>query len=289
MKNIFYTFIIICLLFSCRSNNKQKEQDTVKVKSPSNQSNAFIKKFKPLIQGVWVKKDYIDMLSKNRSPYTSFKGLQGIAEFEIHLPDVADSTNIGYSLNNHEGAEFVLFFKSGQKPNSLKTSLPDYKTKGDFYELGYNVTTGKDTTIVFYHYSQRKQIIDSSLYVKVAQKADDSADAGWGVDYITNKKLIIGSYLGTDSTSSSLKIEFKSNGKLDGFHNFKNYLISTDFEAGPANNLDQIGIYESDFMKAKWYSFKFDKDTLNLYDMYSNTDSTLLFVGKRIYKLVKQK
>jgi len=37
------------------------------------------------------------------------------------------------------------------------------------------------------------------------------------------------------------------------------------------------------------YSFKFSADTLNLYNTYPNADSTELVLGKRVYKLVRQK
>ena len=241
------------------------------------------------MQGVWVKSNYLNSISKTESPYKSFKELRGVASMTIAVEHIKnDSISIGYSLNNHEGGNFTIYFIAGQKLTLLKTNLSGYDGNNSFYELGCCVK-GVDTSLILYHYNKNNRIIDSIFYTRVANKATDESDAGWGIDYITNKKLATGSYEGVDSAGVSVKIEFKDNGKVYGFYNSKNYYISTDFEAGPANNLDQIGFYESDLMKAKWYSFKFNKDTLNLYNTYHNADSTLLFVGKRMYKLVKQK
>jgi hypothetical protein len=54
------------------------------------------------------------------------------------------------------------------------------------------------------------------------------------------------------------------------------------------NNLDEIVFY---FLgnNNTGYSFKINADTLSLYDTHPNADSTLSILGKRIYKLVKQK
>ena len=162
MKNTLYVSILISLLFSCKSNTKENSKDTIAVKSTANQTQKLIQKFKPIIEGVWVKKEYVNRVAKSKSPYISFKALGGVAEFEIQISDSGDSTHIGYSLNNHEGADFVLYFKTGQRPTSLKINLPDYETKGNFYELGYNIKNS-DTTMVLYHYNRQNQIIDSTL------------------------------------------------------------------------------------------------------------------------------
>jgi hypothetical protein len=115
-----------------------------------------------------------------------------------------------------------------------------------------------------------------------------SDDMGFGIDYITNKKLITGKYTTTDSTGNRLKVEFNNNGKVSGFLNFKTYYINADFEAGLENNLDEID-FDVNTKKQKTFTFRFNADTLNLYDTYENADSTKLVLGKLKYKLVRHR
>jgi len=290
MKNVLYILLITTLFFSCKSNIKQRVKDSTNTSnSGGNQTYDLIQKFRPFIQGIWVKKTYMEDAYETKSPYTSRLKLRGVAGMQIKLPhSKSDSADVGYSLNNHEGGDFILYFKLGQKPNSLKINLPDYDVKNNFYEIGY-VIKGNDTSLVLYHYDKNNHVIDSTIYTKVADEASDENDAGWGIQYIINKMLITGRYLAIDSAGATSKIEFTNAGKLSGFDNFKKFYISTDFEAGPENNIDQIGFYQSEISKAKWYSFKFQADTLKLYNIGENADSTLLTIGKLKYKLIRQK
>ena len=240
------------------------------------------------MEGVWVRSDYINDLIKTRSPYLSRSGLRDVASIMIKMPDgKSDSVNVGYSLNNHEGAEFVMYFKTRQLPTSLKLSLPDYDIISNFYELGYSVRE-RDTALILYHYNKTNQVIDKTVYTKVADKATDKNDAGWGITYITHKKLIVGKYLMSDSKGHRSIVEFADNNQVHGFLDFKTYYVNADFEAGPENNLDEID-FNINTKKQKGFTFKFSAGTLNLYDTKENADSTLLLIGKLRYKLVRQK
>ena len=234
-----------------------------------------------------MKSDYINDVEKTRSPYESHYKLKGVASIAIALPnDKGDSARIGYSLNNHEGSDFVIYFKTGQMSTSLKTSLPDYDIKTNFYELGYKVKN-QDTTLIFYHYNKHREIINAVKFTKVLNSLPLD-DMGYGIEYVTDEKLISGKYSTVDSTGNSFKIEFNSEGKVTGFLDFKTYYINTDFEAGPENNLDEID-FDVSTPKQKSYTFKFNVDTIDLYDIDHNADSTLLMTGKLKYKLVRQK
>jgi len=262
MKNAFYVLLLGGLIASCKSGNKNPVADsTSKITTSVDQGNKLIEKFAPLIQGVWVKEAYISSIGKTGSPYRSFKQLRGVASLFINVKNIKDdSLVIGYSLNNHEGAQFPLYFKRGKQSNSLLTGLPDYDLKSNSNELGY-VINGRDTTLIFYHYNKNKNLIDSTIYSRVANNASAEDDAGKGIELITNKILISGNYNLTDINGTISKVSFNNNGSISGFLNFKNYYVATDFEAGPENNLDQIyfDLYEK---SQKQYLFKLKPYTI---------------------------
>jgi len=288
MKNILFVILIAVVISSCKSKTEQAAADTTSAAIANDaETEKLIAQFKPIIEGVWVKKSYVQSVLSTLSPYKSWKEFWGVACLEIYLPDDgSDSTHVGYSLNNHEGSDFVLFLKQGHLLTSLKIDLPDYDVKNNFYELGYEINKG-ETNLALYHYSAKGEIIDKTLYTKVASRAKGDGDAAWGIEHITNKQLFSGKYeLIGDNVP--VEVNFNDDGNATGFPNAKNYYILTDFMAGPANNLDQItfNLYQSDQAD---YTYKFNADTLSIYDIKTNPDSTLLLVGKLRYKLVRQK
>jgi 6-phosphogluconate dehydrogenase len=58
--------------------------------------------------------------------------------------------------------------------------------------------------------------------------------------------------------------------------------------AGPENNLDEI-LFDWNTKNQKSFTFKFSKDTLNIYETREDADSINLIVDKLKYKLVKHK
>jgi len=198
-----------------------------------------------------------------------------------------DSVDIGYSVNNHEASDFMLYSKTGRISTSLKTALPDYDLESNFYELGYSMQ-GKVTTLILYHYNKSRKIIDKTSYTKVANKATDTTDAAWGIQYITNAKVMNGTYITRDSLGNRLKVKFDSEGRMSGLYNFSSFLINTDFVVSYQNNLDEI-IFDIDSKHGKFYTFKIKADTLKLYDTQPNTDSSKDIIGRLKYKFVRKK
>lgn len=284
MKNRLYVLLILSACFSCKSKSNQNTKDSTVTNT---QTEALIKKFKPILQGVWVKADYIADIIKTRSPYNSKSKILGIASIEVEMKDLTrDSILAGVSLNNHEDAQFTIYFKPGERSNSLKINWPDYEVKGNFYELGYDIKNS-DTSLVLYHYTKNQHLLDSTIYSKVLN-SQSSDDAGYGIQYITNKKLISGSYVASGIDGPSFKANFDNEGNVSGLLDFKTYYMSTDFEVGIENNMDQI-YFDIDTKKQKSYLYKFNADTLNLYETTENSDSTKLVLGRLKYKLVRQK
>lgn len=287
MKNGAFLIIVLTALISCKSKTKTPVSDTVLQTINTSVKPSLLQQFKPIMQGSWIKSDYITDLSQTKSPYISSKKLTNAVALEIELNEVQDdSVKVGVSLNNHEGTEFTLFFKQGHKPNSLKTNWVDYKVSSNFYELGYQITGG-DTSLFLYHYNKNNHIIDSVKYTRVLAKQKDN-DLGYGITYITNKLLISGNYELIEDNGATSKISFNNEGKVSGFPDYETYYVNTDFVAGPQNDLDQFS-FNINTKQQKDYLFKINLDTLNIYNIDFSADSVHLKWGTLKYKLVKRK
>ena len=282
-KNLLL-LLTLGILIACNSKSKPAKADSAKTITSSDPLQQLRRKFKPFITGSWVKRSYIDSLAKTRSPYSSKGELGGVAALSAGVPDTGGSTHIGYSMNNHEGADFILYLKPGLKSNTLKTNLTDYSGKGDFYELGYNVKNS-DTALVLYHYNRNKHITDSAQYTKVTALNKD--DAASGIEHITNQTLISGLYT-LSEPGKVTRVRFYDDGKITGLSNFKTYYVNTDFEADLESNPDEV-IFDLQTKQQKSFAFKFDKDTLNIFDTKPGADLENLIVDKLKYKLIKQR
>jgi len=277
-------FLVLIAFTACNSKSKSAAADSAASNAAQTQATPF-QKFKQAMDGSWVVSGYITSLAKTRSPYNSRHEFSMVAAMSIGLSAGAgDSAHIGYSLNNHEGGDFIVYNKLGQRPNALKTKLIDGNSDGGFYELGYSIKNS-DTSVIVYHYNKNKGLADSVSYTKVITFND--TDASGGIEYITNKMLFSGTYTIAD-TVAGLEVKLEDNGKISGLSDFKTYLVNTDFVAGPENNLDEI-IFDWSTKKQKSYAFKFNKDTLNMYETKEAADSINLVVDKLKYKLVKHK
>lgn len=280
MKQLTYIFLTIFILTSC-SNDK-----TSTVDNSSNQIDSLKQKFIPILNGIWVLTDYIKAIEKTKSPLKAADKLQGVVTMIIDAEIKSDSIDVGASWNNHEGYNFSTYFVQGQKQNSLKTNIPDYNEKTNFYELGFETISDK-TFLVLYHYSKTNKLIDKKAFTKVAEKQQDN-DAAWGLQYIVNQKLFSGNYLLIDSTNSSTKINLKSDGSLTGYSDFKTYYVFTDFMGGPETILDGIA-FNINEKNSKWFAFKIHGDTTFLYSTIGEEEAgELLQLDKIKYKLVRQ-
>lgn len=285
MRNTALVFIAVVVFTSCKNHKKQSPTGDVANNKPLNATEALIKKFNPIINGVWVKTDYILDITKNKSPYQSGADFNNQATIVIDTSYLAkDTLSVGASLNNHEGSNFTILFAPGQQPNSLKTRLLDYDTETNYYELGYEIAHN-DTNIVLYHYNKKNKLIDEVKYTRVLNSQPKNGGADYGISYITNKLLITGKYTLADSSGSPMNIQFYNDSKVLGLGDFTTYEVITDFTEC---NTDLI--YFDDYEKNRHgFSFKLKSDTLNIYEVKENADSTKQEVGKLKYKLVKYK
>jgi hypothetical protein len=178
---------------------------------------------------------------------------------------------------NHDGSELTLKFKYGSNSSRILFGAG---------ELGYSIKNG-DTILTTYWPDEKSKQIITTNYKRALHKQPDH-NLGFGLDYMINKGLIAGSYLFTDSTGVTSRVNFEADGKVSGFYKFTKYGINIDLNSDAMDNLDEIG-FDFDSKNHKSYSFKFDADTLKLYDTKPNADSTELVLDKLRYKLVRVK
>jgi len=257
---------------------KQSEKDASSKILTSNLSKDLIKKFKPMIQGVWVKADYVNKVSKTKSPLAASDQATGITIMYINTDNTnGDSIIVPVGSYNHDGSTLTLKFI----PRENKSSI----ALGDG-ELTYSVGH-RDTILTFANFDQEKKQFIKTQYIRTfkRQPNDDLAD---GIDYYINKILVAGNYTLTDSTGTKFKVNLSEDGKVSGFLNCKTYMINIDLNSDVNDNLDGIYFKSAD-KENKNFSFKINADTLSLYETYENADSTELLLGKLKYKLIRNK
>lgn len=279
MKNTLYVLLITGLFLSCKSNTKQEVKDSTNTIKPGvDQTQDLIRKFKTIIQGVWVEKDYVDKVIKTKSPLAAEDEIGDITTMYINTDHIHGDSIIVAMGDNHEGSERILKFQPGKTSSTIKFGSG---------ELGYLIEKGDTILLVSWFNDQKKKNVITK-YSKALNKQHDN-NLGQGLNYVINKGLIAGNYTLADSTGGIFQINFSDYGKVSGFSDFKSYEINIDLNEEPMDNLDEIIFFDMDNKNNKSYSFKIEADTLNLYNTYPNNDSTQLILGKRVYKLVKQK
>lgn len=280
MRQLTYIILTVFILTSC-SNDKTSTAD-----NGANQTDSLKQNFIPILNGVWVFTDYINAIEQTKSPLKAADKLQEVVTMIIDGTIKSDSIEVGASWNNHEGYSFTTYFLTGQTRNSLKTNIPDYDEKSNFYELGYE-TINNETFLFLYHYNKTNKLLDKKKFTKVADKQLDN-DAAWGLQYLVNEKLFSGNYLLIDSTNSTTKVNLKSDGTLTGHSDFKAFYVFTDFMGGPETILDGIA-FNLNEKNSKWFAFKINSDTTYLYSTTGDEEAgELLQIDKIQYKLVRQ-
>ncbi len=280
MRQLTYILLTFFILTSC-SNDKISTAD-----NSANRIDSLKQNFIPIFNGVWVLTDYIKAIEQTKSPLKAADKLQGVVTMIIDAGIKSDSIEVGASWNNHEGYNFTTYFIAGQNLNSLKTNIPDYDERTNYYDLGYE-TINNETFLFLYHYNKSNKLIDKKRFTKVADEQRDN-DAAWGLQYIVNEKLFSGNYLLIDSTNSSSKINLKSDGSLTGYSDFKTFYVFTDFTGGPETILDGIA-FNIQTNNSKGFAFTISNDTTYLYSTTGDEEAGELSQFDRIqYKLVRQ-
>ena len=269
MKRILY-LLILSVAFTACSNN-ESDQDAANNK-PLDQSQALIHQFKPVINGVWVKKNYIKQLIKKKSPLAAAERAIGITTMYIDTAKIkGDSLPVPAGWNNHEGNTVTLRFQPGKNTTTIELGTD---------ELSYTIKNG-DTTLIIYHYDRDTKETSSAKYIKAMDK-QPAGDVAYAMNYMINHGIIAGKYQATDSRGKASTVQFTDDGKVSGFPGFSTYFIQNDLSAGPKNDFDEI-IFNPKGSGQTSYAFTIGGKNITLYDVKAGKQGDLK------YKLVRKR
>lgn len=255
MKRIICPLLILSIFLSCKSKTADTDQDTTGTGKPLDQSQALLHQFKPLINGVWVKKDYIKKVKKSKSPLEAVDNGTGVTIMYIDTTQLkGDSITVPVVLNNHEGTNVSLNFQPGKNTTTVEF--------GDD-ELSYKLKNG-DTTLIIYHYNPQTKETATAQYIKIMPNKPAGGLAA-GMNIAINKAILSGKYEGTDAAGKNIRAVFTDDGKVSGLPGLTTYYVQNDMIADPDHSHDEI-IFNLNNKGQKAYSFIINKKTLNLYD-----------------------
>lgn len=276
MKQLALLTLIVFTLSSC-TNIKSNKVDV-----SASQSEGLKQKSIANLKGVWVLTEYIDEIEKTKSPLKSADKLKGVVSMIIDGSIKDNGMEVVTSWNNHEGFSFITYLEAGHTENSLKTNIPDYEDKSNYYEIGYE-TINNEIFSFIYHYDKENKLLDKKQFTKVAETQKDN-DVSAALQQVVNEKIFAGNYTLVDNNNLKTQISLKSDGTLIGSSSFKTYFVYTDFLGGPDSNLDQLcfNLSEPD---SKCYAFEIKDKTVYLYNTHSDEAKGILILDKLQYKL----
>lgn len=284
MKNLILIISVACVFASCAGNNKNAATDTLAATPSTIEAKKLIQEFTPIIEGAWVKLDYIQEIARTKSPLKAAHKAGNITTFIFSNNNISgDSAIVAVGYGNHEGGELIFKFKSGRIPNSITGYDRFSETKSPSYVLQYTVK--KDTLLTLYEYDITGTLLTTTQYYKAPVNWKKN-ELGYATYAEVNKILVTGNYTLTNSLGSSSQVSFSNEGKVKGLDDFKEFRINVDF-IGELNNLDKIIFGE--FGHEDVYNFVISKDTLKLFETSYSADSVELIKGNLKYKLIRQK
>ena len=215
MKYLLFILFASLLIISCR-NNEQVKQNTSNPKL--SETDSLRMKFAPIINGDWVRADYVEDLKKTLSPWASYNNI-GEEECDISIDTrktFIDSAIVYVSQGGAGSATYVTFFKAGKVPNSilLETSEP----YSPLASIGFEITAS-DTMLTLSFISDinnKTPIVRKYLHARNELTGNDSIPTQTfsGLAYFRNKLLVSGKYQYIDSTGKNATAIFNDFGKV---------------------------------------------------------------------------
>jgi hypothetical protein len=271
-KNKKHFLFLVILIASC--SFRTKEDNDI-------QENIFV--INRILNGVWVREDYINSLRVNKSPSKASEFLKEEVSLIFDTASLnIDTLEIGVSFNNHEGGNYFLPIKDF-KGNKARIYAPE-QTKSN-KEIEFSITE-KDTFLFLTKFSKTGKIISKTKFVRVLSNVElINNDLGFGIEYITNVLVIEGEYLLIDSLDNiiSRNINFNKVGSISGWEGINRYNLLTDFVEFEEKMKDDIIILSGNrnVQKKNEFKYQFINDTIMIYTRSNQSNKNL------VYKLVK--
>lgn len=286
------------MLTSCNLSNKENTTENEftsekeVISEELNSEEIDLSSIKPIIQGIWLPREYVKDIYKTQSAYSSHNAIPDIAEMQINPDDIKNDTlYVGSSLNNHEGYGFRIWFVKRNDQIIIESDVRNWDSDQSYSELKYKIA--KDTILQLVTKNKIGIITDSIDYLRIRDKEFITQFGGLGFEYLARKILLDGTYEVFDSNKTSLgDVSFNADGaSIEGFkHKF--YTFQTDFIAGPSYSGDYIILRpnENDYQNTEAYVIQNISDTLvffNTEEKVSDSDYEIV-LKKEMYYLLKK-
>lgn len=297
-KIIIHIFCLFLVLTSCNLSNKENTTENEftsekeVINEELNSEEIDLSSIKPIIQGIWLPREYVTDIYKTQSAYSSHNVIPDIAEMQINPDDIKNDTlYVGSSLNNHEGYGFRIWFVKRNDQIIIESDVRNWDSDQSYSELKYKIA--KDTILQLITKNKTGIITDSIDYLRIRDKEFITQFGGLGFEYLARKILLNGTYEVYDSNKTSLgDVSFNADeASIEGFkHKF--YTFQTDFIAGPSYSGDYIILRpnENDYQNTEAYVVQNISDTLVFFDTEekaSDSDYEIV-LKKEMYYLLKK-
>lgn len=266
MRHCFRIFGLISLIsaaFFCACNN-QDQAASVSGISPSNDSAAAdYQKLDTALSfaGLWVNEKYVNGLRKTKSPSS-----MEIPEYSCILIPARTLMETTFIEGFHEGSASLIIFKHGNE-----------------YEFWDKEAKKKFTDIKFVEGNRMKIGQEFLIRLRSGDLVNDPNPYN-----IVDLVLFKGKFRGGDGRT----VEFTEDGKVKGLAGVNFYEATLDY-ATAEPLLDELKL-GSDMNDLKSYAFRFDHDTLNVFEVICkemSKDSVCLEAafGKKQLTLIREK
>lgn len=281
MKHILPFIIVSIMLVACQAK-QQVETKNEYIESKLNFNNQIdIQSFRPLMEGSWVKSDYLEILEKTKSSLAAWHHVGDVTSFYFNFDKLkGDSLKFGVNYGNHEGDELYLYFREISAKNTFAAKVEGYE-KYNFIDRFYEFQL-ESPYIFLRKYDKKHNLLETTKYTRVSTEKVNHVTEG--LSFALNSNIIAGKYW-----YNNQEIFFDNNGKTN-FLGFSKYNIWEDFN-GP-DNLETDGLTLSGNQKFSTLFLKIEKDSLLFFETIEQKDefdqTFIAGKGELKYTLLKQ-
>jgi len=269
--------ILICIcIFSIACSPYAENKSTVSISSPSVKKipalDAARLKLIKIIEGGWVKKEYVDDLLLSHSPFRSFEHAGNEEEFRIDVSQIEGDTilNSKGMLNYHEGARFEVVLETEPDKKILAHIWQGHNWEEDSFYLDYQIN-GTDTTLFLCERESNSGREKTRVaYTRAFRTVPDDDPPVNAIEFLVNKVLFSGKYTLLDASAKNCgELIFGSRGDVHGLSDFKKYKVNTDFDGSSYPKFDFVDLYNLGDHSGQ-YAFEWHENAINLYEMIAN-------------------
>ena len=190
------------------------------------------------LEGTWINVAYLDGVAKTHSPRLSFAQSGEISQLNFLPKNLKGDTLVGeLSYNGHEGGQYLVVFKAGKQPNSVR--FGEYST--DVKETPSDLSIENGVLSITHHDPNEGGRVKAPYRFRRISRSPISLDDGSGVAVV--QTLFVGDWLLKDAAGKSTMVSIDSLGNFKGKTNYVKLSVFTDY-TGPEVSQDEATILD---------------------------------------------